>query len=334
MKKILFLLIIILISLQGYSQNPTPPGNIYDLELRNWLRNNWYNGFHNSLGYSSAREEMYSYIDNESGQVYCVYTGFHQSAAFTSFLNPINCEHTVPQSFFDSGEPMKSDIHHLYPTHQDVNTARSNNPYAEINDSSTDKWFVGDASGITESNTIPSVDIENYSELNTGQSFEPREDHKGNVARAIFYFYTMYPTQAGDMSAIAELNTLYQWHLEDPVDAQEIIRNNKTQDSQGNYNPYISHPDLVAKAWGFFNISVGEHQNENTLKVYPNPAQNYLVFNTNQAWEYKIISLLGKIVEHGTLTKGMINIQDLKAGKYAIVLQQNDLIETLQFIKK
>jgi len=333
MKKHISLLLLITLSSVSFSQNPTPPSNIYDLELRNWLRSNWYNGFHNTLGYSSAREEMYSYIDNESGQVYCVYSGYHQGAAFTSYLNPINCEHTVPQSFFDSAEPMKSDIHHLFPTHQDVNTARSNNPFDDINDSSTNKWYIGNASGLTQSTSPPNTNIDQYSELDTGNSFEPREDHKGNVARAVLYFFTMYPTQAGNLNSVADLNTLYQWHLDDPVDAQEIIRNNKTQETQGNYNPYISMPDLVAKAWGFFNIGI-ENNQIIPLKLYPNPSSKSLTINTNENFEYKFVSIHGQTIEKGIVKNATIDISHLENGTYVIILFNADHIQMMKFVKK
>ena len=43
---------------------------------------------------------------------------------------------------------------------------------------------------------------------------------------------------------------MFQWHLDDPVDATEKERNDRIEERQGNRNPYIDHPDLVAKAWG------------------------------------------------------------------------------------
>ena len=64
--------------------------------------------------------------------------------------------------------------------------ARADFPFAEIPDNETDTWYY-----LTLTlNTIPSSNIDLYSERRNG-FFEPREDHKGNVARAMFYFYTM-----------------------------------------------------------------------------------------------------------------------------------------------
>ena len=145
---------------------------------------------------------------------------------------------------------MKSDIHHLFPTHKNVNSARSSFPFDEINDDSTDKWYAKSSNGLKIELDVPTTNIDAYSELKKNTSFEPREDHKGNVARAVFYFYTMYPTVAGDITRIADKEDLFQWHVNDPVDATEITRNNRIESRQGNRTPYIDHPVLVARAWG------------------------------------------------------------------------------------
>ncbi|RZK45436.1 MAG: hypothetical protein EOO59_21070, partial [Hymenobacter sp.] len=111
---------------------------------------------------------------------------------------------------------------------------------------------------LTQSQTgIPTTNIDEYSE-DTNTQFEPREDHKGNLARTAFYFYTMHAGQPdlvatghNDINTLANLNTLYQWHLADPVDEHERERNRRVAASQGNYNPFINDPALVARAWGF-----------------------------------------------------------------------------------
>ena len=230
----------------------TPPSNLSGVALRTWFKQNYHTGKHTTLGYSTARRYMYNNIDNKNNSITCVYSGFVQPWTYGGTGTnpmPINCEHTVPQSFFGEAEPMVSDLHHLFPTYSNWNSTRSNYPFADINDSQTEKWMYNSSS----QTSVPSSSINAYSEY-ANQKFEPREDQKGNTARAIFYFYTMYPTQAGSMSQIGDINVLYQWHLQDPVDAAEIARNNKIQQYQGDRNPYIDYPQSVAIAW---NLSGG-----------------------------------------------------------------------------
>jgi endonuclease I len=234
-----------------------PPATLQGQDLKDWLRQNWYDGRRVVLSYNDARGKMYNYIDNQSGRVVCVYSGYAEnvrldsSSTSTGVVDRINCEHTVPQSWFDEAVRMRSDIHHLFPTYDTWNSDRGSDPFAEIPDAQTQKWVRGTSS----QSTIPTSNIDEYSE-DTNSQFEPREDHKGNLARSIFYFYTMHQGQKFDpgkdvITAAANLSTLYQWHLADPVDARETERNRRTAKSQGNFNPYITYPDLVARAWGF-----------------------------------------------------------------------------------
>jgi endonuclease I len=236
---------------------PAPPTSLQGQALKDWLRQNWYDGKRTELNYSEARGRMYNYVDNFQGRVTCVYSGYQETVRLDSAnTNPgvvsgINCEHSIPQSWFNEVVRMRTDIHHLFPTVIQWNSDRGSDPFAEIPDSQTLKWIRGSSS----QTTIPTSNIEEYSE-DTNSQFEPREDHKGNLARAAFYFYTMHQGQNFDpgkdvITALADLNTLYQWHLADPVDARERERNRRAAKSQGNFNPYIAFPDLVARAWGF-----------------------------------------------------------------------------------
>lgn len=247
LKKLSILLVGLFIHLFVFAQ--VPPSDLDGETLKDWLVQNYYTGKHNQLGYSSARAKMYNYIDNKNNTITCVYSGYIVNSNYggtTTYPAPINCEHTIPQSFFNSSEPMKSDIHHLYPTYENWNSTRSNYPFDEIDDHETDKWMRSN----TSQTTIPTSNIDEYSEY-ANSTFEPREDHKGNCARSIFYFYTMYPSQAGSITKVADLDVLYQWHLDDPVDEAELDRNDGVEQYQGNRNPYIDYPELVARAYGF-----------------------------------------------------------------------------------
>ncbi|MEZ4776275.1 MAG: endonuclease [Bacteroidia bacterium] len=233
--------------LSGNLFGQTPPPGITGQAFRDWIKQNFYDGSHTTLGYSTSRMYMYNYIDNQNNTITDVYGGFVQPWTYGGTGTnpaPINAEHTIPQSFFGSAEPMQSDIHHLFPALDIWNSTRSNYPFAEIDDNVTTKWMRNNVS----QTTIPASLIEEYSEY-ANQQFEPREDHKGDCARAIFYFFTMYPTQAGPITSVADLNTLFQWHLQDPVSSKELSRNDGVETYQGNRNPYIDHPDWVSDAW-------------------------------------------------------------------------------------
>jgi len=234
-----------------------PPANLQGVALRDWYRTNWYDGKRVELSYADARGRMYNYADNYNNLVTCVYSGYQETVAFsptntsTSVVNRINCEHTVPQSWFSQVVRMRSDMHHLFPTYDTWNNLRGSDPFAEIPDATTQTWM----RGLVSQATIPTTNINEWSE-DTNTQFEPREDHKGNLARAIFYFYTMHAGQPalvatghGDINTAANINTLYAWHLADPVDAREIERNNRVAASQGNFNPYIAYPGTVSTAW-------------------------------------------------------------------------------------
>jgi endonuclease I len=248
-------------ALHAQTAPPMPaaaPAGLTGQALRDWYRLNWYDGKRVVLSYADARGKMYNYADNFNNIVTCVYSGYTETVPFsttstsTSVVNRINCEHTVPQSWFSQAVRMRSDMHHLYPTYDTWNNLRGSDPYAEIPDATTQTWM----RLLVSLNTIPTTNINEWSE-DTNTQFEPREDHKGNVARSIFYFYTMHggqpelaATNHPTIASIGDINTLYAWHLADPVDAHEIERNRRVAISQGNYNPYIEHPETVATAWG------------------------------------------------------------------------------------
>ena len=58
----------------------------------------------------TARKLMYNYIDNIDNEITGVYSGYKVSWEYGGEGNnpfPINCEHTVPQSFFKGSSPVE-----------------------------------------------------------------------------------------------------------------------------------------------------------------------------------------------------------------------------------
>lgn len=199
------------------------------------------------LDQADGRDTLFAKIYNHNDSLTCVYTGFtiwldpSQDPTQAAFMNDgpdaVNTEHTYPQSLGASG-PAEGDLHHLYPSRKDVNAARANSPFAEIPDNQTDTWYYLDQ----KQTTIPLMNKDRYSEKK-GDLFEPREDHKGNVARAMFYFYTMYKEQADlEDNTYFELQrpTLCNWHFLDPVDQDEWDRTFRIAPYQeGKPNPFV-----------------------------------------------------------------------------------------------
>ncbi len=237
----------------------------------------------NPLGYNGARDQMYSSIDKVNGQIIGVYTGYTITSnnRTDAFNKGINTEHVWPQGLFDKNEPMRGDIHHIFPTRIEANSARSNYPFDEIPDNQTDKWFYLS----NESNGIPSSNIDLYSELDNGRAFEPREDFKGNVARAIFYFWSVYQNRTVVKDDVSFFNgmkdVLYDWHKHDPVDEMEWNRSLGAEQVQGNKNPFVHDSTLVDRVYFGGQVVTNEYRIQQEfsqgqkkirlLQNYPNP---------------------------------------------------------------
>lgn len=204
---------------------------LIDEDLKTALKTFTTNGYI-TLGYNVARDRMYESIDDydNNDTLECVYTGRRAyvpnraGAGNVSF----NCEHTWPQSFFNSQDPMVSDVNHLYPTDDAANNARSNYPFGIV------------VSGITFNvgGSKLGKDYENAT------VFEPRDKHKGNVARSMFYFGVKYGNPGGFMSGKMDA-ALRQWTVLDTVDAHERTRNDRIKQYLNVRNPFIDHPEFI-----------------------------------------------------------------------------------------
>lgn len=179
---------------------------------------------HTSIGYDSAKVKMFSYINNKNGTVRCVYTGIIVQTTGIPANEVMNTEHTWPKSKGAGSEPAKSDLYHLFPTDSNANSRRSSYPFGIT---TTTKWSEGGS--ILGSNSTQ------------GTCFYPRADHRGNVARAMFYFAIRYQKSID----AAQERTLREWHKADPVDAKERARHEAIVALQKKRNPFIDHPEYV-----------------------------------------------------------------------------------------
>lgn len=206
-------------------------------------------GDHTSYPYkTTARQLLYNNIDCVGNQIYLEYSSstYPWSCGGTSIpsVTEVNAEHTIPQSLFDSNLPMVSDFHHLYASPAKINNARSNYPFAQFDYSQCGKW----CKGTSCQNSAPSGSYEEWDCVSDdGNSFMPRTADRGRIARAVFYFYTMYPQYS--ISDVGSVSLFKQWNSQYQPDSREIARNDAINQTQHNRNPYIDDPSLVDQAW-------------------------------------------------------------------------------------
>lgn len=200
-----------------------------------------------TLSYNAARDAMFMTIDNQktNGQgasvntLECVYTGYNKTS-YTSRSNAqttspqFNTEHTFPQGFFSSASPMRTDIHHLFPTTNNSNSQRGNKPF-----------------GIVTNGTAVTLGGGSFYSSTT---FEPRNAQKGATARAMMYFVIRYQDYSNHFAPQETL--LRTWHDTYPVDVVESNRNDDIFTVQNNRNPFVDYPQLEKRITNFVSNSV------------------------------------------------------------------------------
>ncbi|WOF23778.1 endonuclease [Microbacterium betulae] len=155
-----------------------------------------------------------------------------------------NREHVWPQSHggFGTAAGPGTDLHHLRAEDVTVNADRGNLDFDE---------------GGAENDEAPG----NFSDAD---SWEPRDEVKGDVARMIFYMSVRYEgtdgfadlevndvAGNGSVPNVGRVSALLAWNEQDPPDAFEQRRNDIVfADYQGNRNPFVDNPDWADAIWG------------------------------------------------------------------------------------
>ena len=152
-----------------------------------------------------------------------------------------------------------SDLYHVRPSTDFVNTARGNSKFREFTDAEK------------QSGTLyKSNDGGPYELISTASEYstvsEPDDHFKGDIARLIMYVYIHYSkignynnnvcgalslrnVFAGD-SEQDVYQLMVRWNELDPVSDTEKLRNDTIQKVQGNRNPFVDYPHLMAKCFG------------------------------------------------------------------------------------
>ncbi len=207
-----------------------------------------------ALGYNGARDKMFMEFDKLPGDsVECVYTGkkVHLTSRADAQSQGMNTEHTWPQSNFNSADPMVSDLYHLYITDETPNGKRSNYPFGMVVPSTVTYSAAGSMLGKNQYGAIV---------------FEPRDVHKGNVARSLLYFQIRhYANSIGTYFDTLQESTFRVWNKLDTVDAKERARCTAIAALQGKRNPLIDHPEFVDRIFSFNSFGPSKGQKNRTL---------------------------------------------------------------------
>ena len=191
--------------------------------------------------------DMYSERAN-SADPYVFDSARKRCGSYKKEADCYNREHLFPQSSFNKRSPMRSDIFHVYPSDGYVNNRRGHLPFGEV------------ANADWTSRNGSKVGTNTFEGVNT-KVFEPIDEFKGDIARALLYFATRYENNItsfnhewldGSREQVYRgwfKRLLLKWHKQDPVSEHEINRNNKAFSFQKNRNPYIDHPEWVTMIW-------------------------------------------------------------------------------------
>lgn len=181
------------------------------------------------VSYNEARQVIFGDLDVKNGKVKCVYTGREIAGGKIPNGSDMNTEHTWPQSKGATGDA-KSDLHHLFPTDSKANSTRGSFPFGKVEKV---QWSQGGSKF--------GLDAQGR------KVFEPPDEHKGNVARALFYFSAEYNKRI----APEEESVLREWNKLDKVDTAELERNRKIATVQGNRNQFVEHSNLADRIADF-----------------------------------------------------------------------------------
>lgn len=242
---------------------------------------------------------------NNPENILCLYTGKSIPIANqdkgSAGENLWNREHAWPNShgFASRDYAAYTDIHHLFASEKNINNTRGNKDFNYVENGSSDafgnKW--------------------------NSTYFEPRDEVKGDIARAMFYLVVRYndpeelvlelsesstTSSSNKTGQLGVLSVLLEWNLLDPVSEQEKARNEVVYSIQGNRNPFIDHPEWIGY---LYPESQPEVPVEEEFSVHFLELGNYYAGDSVyiKAGEYDILIDAGSRASSSTTIKNYIN---------------------------
>jgi len=170
---------------------------------------------------------------------------------------------------------------------------------------------------------------------------------KGDVARSVLFMEIRYnglsvvdgfPTATGQLG---DLQTILDWHRNDPPDDFEMNRNNVIYNWQFNRNPFIDQPDLVEYIWGdnvgdiwSENLSVGT-QAVSQFKIFPNPSEGQIhIYGLTEKAIIRVYSAEGRQLQvYGIEGNASLDL-NLASGLYYVEVASNKNVSTKKLVIK
>lgn len=251
--------------------------------------------------------------------------GSDQCGSYSGEGDCYNREHIWAQSWSNDNSTHKTDLGHVYPTDGYVNNRRGNYAFGEVGNAS---WTSRNGSKLGTCST-PGFN---------GTVFEPIDEYKGDIARALMYVSVRYYQEdsswgTSDMtnkSVIKDwaMTMLLRWHRDDPVDEKEINRNNKVYNIQRNRNPFVDYPDFAEMIWVPGWVSVEETEYTVLVNVWPNPATSTVNIKGENLQAVYMYNAMGQLVLTLDVTDGdgqsAIEVSGFTSGIYFMnVIAQN-----------
>ena len=243
---------------EGSYYNGVPNGQGMNGTLRQWLTQNnfpesWYT--YSGKGSGTLAEILQSADEDPSNTSNMIYL-YTRDSVTKNPANSWNREHCWPQSC--SGDNWGTsnagtDIYHLRPTYEKTNGDRSNHRYGTVNN---DNWLT--YNGMRYGKVV-------------GDTFEPLDSVKGDVARIIMYIWVTYKDYYSYLpsieNAFESYNTLLRWHTMDAPDEMEGHRNEiGVASRQKNRNPFVDKPEY---AWMIFGEQCSKSVVDAAKEAYP-----------------------------------------------------------------
>ena len=231
---------------------------------------------HTVLDYGSGENSSwycFYYSDRDTNTNLCMDMYCDDWKPFTTpgaVVSGCNVEHSFAKSWWGGAKvDAYKDCYHLNPSNSTANSARGNYPLGNVK---------------TPTKEVGSLKIgkRHHDGLNEDHFiWEPKDEYKGDFARAYFYMATCYGKDlngnpdsqfsayngwrldnkdVGSRYAMQndtylefqdwEIEVLIQWHRQDPVSSKEIDRADAVNHFQHNRNPFIDYPCLAEYIWG------------------------------------------------------------------------------------